>query len=60
MRQVVPEETFNPDPDARYHRSLLDAFPVRGQPLLLMRLDTPTQTQRLAAMLRRFLSQIWA
>lgn len=60
MRQVVPEETFNPDPDARYHRSLLDAFPVRDQTLLLMRLDTPTQPQRLAAMLRRFLSQIWA
>ena len=30
MSQVVPSESFNPDPDARYHRSLLEAFPVRG------------------------------
>lgn len=59
MRQVVPEETFNPDPDARYHRSLLDAFPVRDQTLLLMKLDAPSEPHWLTSVFRQFFSRVW-
>lgn len=59
MHPVVPKESFNPDPDARYHRSLLDAFPVRNQPLLLMRLETPTLVERLGPAWRRLIAWIW-
>lgn len=27
MQRVTPAEPFNPDPDARYHRTLAEAFP---------------------------------
>lgn len=56
MRRVVPLETFNPDPDARYHRSLLDAFPVRGgQQLLLLQLESASLLQRVSALAWRLL-----
>lgn len=58
MPTVVPEESFNPDPDARYHRSLVDAFPVPGQPLLLLRLPEPTLAQRLGQMWHQFIARI--
>lgn len=57
MRPVVPEETFNPDPDARYHRSLVDAFPVRNQPLLLLRLEPPTLAERLTPLWRKLVAR---
>lgn len=48
MHRVVPTESFNPDPDARYHRSLLEAFPVRGgQQLLLLRMEPRPLLERL-------------
>jgi hypothetical protein len=52
-------ETFNPDPDARYHRSLLDAFPVRGgQQLLLLQMEPASLVQRLSALGRRLLGRL--
>lgn len=39
MSRVVPTVSFNPDPDARYHRSLLEAFPVCGSQPLLLRME---------------------
>ncbi|CAB5709387.1 Uncharacterised protein [Delftia tsuruhatensis] len=46
MRRIVPAETFNPDPDARYHRSLLEAFPVRGSSQLLLLQSRPRSWRR--------------
>lgn len=59
MHPVVPQESFNPDPDARYHRSLAEAFPAARQPLLL-RLQEPTLGERLALAWRRLVARIWA
>ncbi|HBY36848.1 MAG TPA: hypothetical protein DEH65_18055 [Delftia acidovorans] len=44
MSQVVPSESFNPDPDARYHRSLLDAFPVRDSYQLIQLRSTRSRS----------------
>ncbi len=60
MCPVVPEESFNPDPDARYRRSLVDAFPVRDQPLLLLRLDSPSMSERLAPLWRKLMAWVRA
>lgn len=59
MHRVVPTESFNPDPDARYHRSLLEAFPVRGgQQLLLLRMEQRPVLERLFAFGQRVLNRI--
>lgn len=49
MSRVVPTESFNPDPDARYHRSLLEAFPMRGNQPLLLRMEPRSPLGRLYA-----------
>lgn len=59
MHRVVPTESFNPDPDARYHRSLLEAFPVRGdQQLLLLRMEPRPLLERLSMLGLRILNRI--
>lgn len=57
MHTVVPEESFNPDPDARYHRSLAEAFPAPGQPLLL-RWQEPTLVERLGLIWRKLIARV--
>lgn len=47
MRRVVANESFNPVPDARHHRSLTDAFPVRkDEAIMLLRPEPRTLRQR--------------
>lgn len=59
MHRVVPTESFNPDPDARYHRSLLEAFPVRGgQQLLMLRMEPRPLLERLSMLGLRILNRI--
>ena len=59
MHRVVPAESFNPDPDARYHRSLLEAFSVRGgQQLLLLRMEPRPLLERLSMLGLRILNRI--
>ena len=59
MHRVVPAESFNPDPDARYHRSLLEAFQVRGgEQMLLLRMEPRPLLERLSMLGLRILNRI--
>lgn len=60
MSRVVPTESFNPDPDARYHRSLLEAFPVHGSQPLLLSMESRSPLGRLYALGLRALRTAFA
>lgn len=60
MSRVVPTESFNPDPDARYHRSLLEAFPMHGNQPLLTRMEPRSSLGRLYARSLRALRAAFA